>query len=270
MALQHSMFVAQEAHEPTLVADSIPSLLHAAQCDDSLTHASLRAFATGELGPPVVDHDSNAKHKGILGPFQMSELCKKLNNPKKMDSLMSFLARVAESSSPSALKGILSSLGLSCNHYALRRNRMQQLLLDPDATAKLPPWSVQITNADNVHCIKHGRNCGVKQTRHISYHEVHFGELWNKGVLDACRKPKALEPIVPQGRAGDASGARASWVPAQDWGVFSACCRGFIKLAIDSADDFAKLDDDETQADSAKIIKRAQKSNTETGTQGGT
>ena len=90
-------------------------------------------IATGELDLPVVDHSNNSKHKGILGPFLVSELCKKMNNPKKMDSLMSFLARIAESSRPSVLKEILSSLGLAGSHYALRRSRKKALLFDPGA-----------------------------------------------------------------------------------------------------------------------------------------
>jgi hypothetical protein len=121
MSLYHGMFVKHEARKNTLAADSHDSLLRAPDDDRSCTRLCMHAFVTGELDLPELDLANPSNHKKCMGTFVMSGVCKKINHPRKMDSLPGYLARAVESCSTSLMKGILSSIGLAGNYLSLRR-----------------------------------------------------------------------------------------------------------------------------------------------------
>ena len=186
--LLHGLFVKAEAKLPLPKADSTASLLRAAHGDRSLTHIAVHALATGEHSLPDVEGLAVSEHKRLLVPFACAEMIKKLSNCKKVDALLGFMAKVADSAAPSQLKHILCDLGMSASYENLRRQRGEALLLAPDVTEKLEGSSIHLVNTDNVHFNNPGKT--VTQTCHLSYTEVPSDEIRAKGLYSESRAPK--------------------------------------------------------------------------------
>ena len=227
-------------------------LAQVAASDRSLGHRFMRVLFTGRLLPTSVPADDRRAAKALLGPFVAVEIARKMNSPRRVDPLQSFVADMLGTQRvPKALGDLFRVFSIASTPGALLRRPAGQEIPDTGPAAfkaAVCVWDLWRLQFDNLGMRELGVKVGYRQYVSMTWTRVPFEALQKVGLYDmnadGTYKISRVRRTV-QEAFGDAP-TGGELLPLDD--DYNVCCGWralmWIEIAMDLLCSYELVDDD--------------------------
>jgi hypothetical protein len=234
------------------VGGLVGQLAQVATSDRSLGHRFMRVLFTGRLLPTSVPGHDRRAAKALLGPFVALEIARKMNSPRRVDPLQSFVADMLDTQRvPKALGDIFRVFSIASTAGVLLRRPAGQEIPDTGPAAfkaVVRVWDLWRLQLGNLGMRELGVKVGYRQYARMTWTRVPFEALQKVGFYDmnadGTYKISRVRRTV-QEAFGDAP-TSDELLPLDD--DYNACCGWralmWIEIAMDLLCSYELVDDD--------------------------